>query len=113
MTLSNNPTPTNGQDLNYVTGRTLRRILTAKSSAARGRIAARLIKNNVALVDLSPAQVARLVEAYSSDVSVALGRSGTRGPRQRTVDRIVRRYGADALLRALDAYTAPQAVAAR
>jgi hypothetical protein len=110
--VSNTPTRPNGQALNFLSGNALRRYLHGKTAGERARIAARLIDNKVAFADLSPAQVARLVEAHPGSVSVALGHAGTRGPHQRTLDRIVKRYGADTLLRALDRCTAPQPLVA-
>jgi hypothetical protein len=96
----------NGQAINVLDGTALRRRLHSRGPKARARLAAWLINNNVAFVDLSQAQVARLVRANPGAVSAALGHSGVRGPRQSTIDRIIDRYGADTLLRALDRTTA-------
>jgi hypothetical protein len=102
----------NGQVLTIITGPVLRRLLHGKSPQERARVVAQLIRLNVAFEDLSPAQIARLAEANQGAVSVALGHAGTRGPRRRTLERLVKRYGPDVLMRALDQATAPQRIAA-
>jgi hypothetical protein len=93
-------------------GPALRRLLRSKSPGERARIVAQLIRLNVVFKDLSPAQIARLAEVNQGAVSVALGHAGTRGPRPRTIDRLIHKYGADALLRGIDRITAPHSVAA-
>jgi hypothetical protein len=109
MRSSNGP---NGQAIHVLTGLGLRRMLRGKSPRARAEIVARLIRYNVSFTDLSPAQLARLCEANPGAVSVARGNAGTRGPRTGTLDRLLRKYGPDVLMRALDRVTAPQHVAA-
>ena len=75
-------------------------------------LAANLIAHKVSFSDLSQAQVARLVQVNSGNVSRALGRAGRRGAQQRTLDHLIRRYGTDTLMRALDRATAPSMQAA-
>jgi hypothetical protein len=58
------------------------------------------------------AQSAKLCDVDPQYVNVALGRKGSRGPHKKTIDRLIKRYGADALLKGLDRYTAPTTVAA-
>jgi hypothetical protein len=110
-----NRTGPNGQvtePLHLLDGPTLRRMLQGKGSAARAEVAARLIKHKATLTDLSPAQVARLCGATPAGVSNALGRRGSRGPHAKTINTLVKRYGPDTLMRALDSATAPSLQAA-
>jgi hypothetical protein len=111
---SHNQSTSNGQGsvVNVLTGRALRRMLRGKSSQERARVVAQLIRHNVSFVDLSPAQVARLCEANPGAVSIALGNAGKRGPRTSTLDALVRKHGADVLLRAVNRATAPSRIAA-
>ena len=106
------PVKQNGRPLNLLSGATLRRMLHGRAPHERAQLVAQLVGRDVAFVELSAAQIARLVEANPSAVSVAHGHRGTRGPRQRTVDRIVKRYGAEALMKVLDRATAPHPIAA-
>src|SRR5262245_41267261 len=85
-----------------LSGKALQSLVRGKSPQARARIAAAMTAQGVSVYDLSAAQNARLCEANAGAVSVALGHSGKRGPRRRTIDRVIRRYGADALMRGLD-----------
>jgi hypothetical protein len=108
-----NPTRSNGQAVvNTLTGEALRRLLHGKSAKGRAWLAANLIAHKVSFSDLSQAQVARLVRVNSGNVSRALGRAGRRGAQQRTLDHLIRRYGTDTLMRALDRATAPSMQAA-
>jgi hypothetical protein len=103
----------NGQAVNVLNGPALRRMLHGKTSTERAQIAAQLIEHRVGFVDLSPAQVARLVDTNPGCVSIVLGHAGTRGPRNKTIERLVKKYGPDVLMRALDqATTPPQQIAA-
>jgi hypothetical protein len=86
-------------------------MLHGKTPVERARIVAQLIKYSVEFVDLSPAQIARLANVNPGAVCVALGHAGKRGPHDRTLDRLIRRYGANTLMRALDRATAPQIAA--
>jgi hypothetical protein len=108
---SHNRSKPNGQGsvVNVLSGHTLRRLLWGKTPAERARICAQLLEHNVNFADLLPAQVARLCEANPSAVTVALGHAGKRGPHQRTLDHLVKRYGPAVLTRALDQVTAPEA----
>jgi hypothetical protein len=106
-----NRSRSNGQVVNVLNGNALRRMLRGKAPGERARIAAQLLQYHVEFVDLSAAQIARLVNVNPGAVSVALGHAGVRGPHTRTIDRLIRRYGADALLRGLDRATAPQIAA--
>jgi hypothetical protein len=87
-------------------------LLHGKSPQERARIVARLIKYNVSFVDLSPAQLARLAAANPGAVSIELGNAGKRGPRDSTLNHLIKRYGPDVLMRAVDRATAPTRVAA-
>jgi hypothetical protein len=109
---THNQSGPNGQALTIITGPALRRLLHGKTPCERARIVARLFQRSVAFEDLSPAQIARLCEANPGTVSVALGHAGTRGPRQRTINHLVNKYSAEALIMAFDRATAPHAVAA-
>lgn len=88
------------------------RALRGKPPSTRARLAADLVRGKVTLVNLTPSQAARLCTVNVGNVSVALGNRGKRGPRDRTIDKVVRRYGADALMRGLDRATSPQRIAA-
>jgi hypothetical protein len=90
----------------------LRRVLRGKSSKERARLVTLLIERKVVFKDLSPAQLARLCEANPGAVSVELGHAGRRGPRDSTLDRLIKKYGPDVLMRAVDRATAPTQVAA-
>jgi hypothetical protein len=111
---SNNRSGSNGQGLvvNVLTGRALGRALRGKSPKERACLVALLIERKVAFEDLSPAQVARLCKANSGAVSVMLGHAGKRGPRDSTLNHLIKRYGANTLMRAVDRLTAPTRVAA-
>jgi hypothetical protein len=102
----------NGQVVTYLAGPVLCRMLRGKSPQARARLVARLLKLGVTFQNLSAAQLARLCEANPGAVSAALGNVGSRGPRDRTIDHLVKKYGADAIMRAVDRATAPQRIAA-
>jgi hypothetical protein len=82
-------------------------MLWGKSPRERADIVAQLFRHNVSLENLSSAQLSRLCAANQGNVTVALGHAGTR-----TVDRIVKKYGFDVLMRALDRATAPSRAAA-
>jgi hypothetical protein len=97
----------NGQPITVLTGRVLRRMLRGKSPHERADIVVQLLRHNVSLADLSPAQLSRLCEVNQGAVSVALGHAGTR-----VLDRFIKKYGPNVLMRALDRVTAPQHVAA-
>jgi hypothetical protein len=53
-----------------------------------------------------------LCAANPGTVAIALGHRGARGPQQRTIDRLGRKYGPDVLMKVLDGLTAPQQQAA-
>ena len=106
------PTRPNGQAFNLLTGPALRRALHGKSATERAAIAAKLFQYSVNLAGLSCAQLARLCGAHESGVCIALGRRGVRGPHNRTVVRLVKKYGAPTLLQALDYATTPHLAAA-
>jgi hypothetical protein len=106
---SHNRSTANGQGsvVNVLTGRALHRALRGKSPKERACLAALLIERKVALEDLSPAQVARLCGANPGAVSVELGNAGKRGPRDSTLNHLIKRYGANTLMRAVDRATTP------
>jgi hypothetical protein len=111
---ANNRSGSNGQGrtVYVLSGRALRRLLHGKTSAARARICANLVRYNIEVTDLSASQLARLCAVNPGQVSVALGHAGLRGPRDSTLDRLIRKYGPDTLLRAVDRATTPTQVAA-
>jgi hypothetical protein len=101
-----------GSVVNVLTGRALRRTLRGKSPKERACLVALLIERKVAFEDLSPAHLARLCGANPGAVSVMLGHAGKRGPRNSTIDRLIKRYGPDTLMRAVERITVPTRVAA-
>ena len=107
-----NPSRPNGQAFNFVSGSALSRLLRGKSPQERAAIIAQLIRHDVAVVGLLAVQGARLGRVSPTDVSIALGRVGKRGPHEKTVTHLVKRYSADALMRAVDRITSPIRVAA-
>jgi hypothetical protein len=86
----------------------LPRMLRGATPAKRAWIAARLAHGEWVLVDPLAAQMARACGVNASHVSAALGRRGSRGPHSKTLAKLVRRYGADTLLAAVDRATAPR-----
>ena len=84
----------------------------ASRRAWRARLAADLVRGDVVVVGPTQTQAARLCAVNVGGVSTALGHRGKRGPRDRTIDRLVRRFGVEPLMRGLDRATAPQRVAA-
>jgi hypothetical protein len=97
----------NGQRPVLASGRNLRRLLRGKKAATRARVAAMLVTGEYQLVRPLPTQAARLVGVNPGRVSSALGNVGQRGPRNTTIDRLIAKYGAEAILRGLDRATAP------
>jgi hypothetical protein len=95
-----------------IDGQALRRALHGRPPAWRAKLAAEMVRGTVVVGLLSPAQAARLCATNPGSVSVALGNRGRRGPRDRTIDRLIRRFGVEPLMRGLDRATAPQRVAA-
>jgi hypothetical protein len=90
-----------------VSGRELRRMLRGASPATRAEIAARLARGLLVLVDPLPSHIARMCSVNPGRLTAALGRRGSRGPHSKTLAKLVRRYGADTLLAAVDRATAP------
>jgi hypothetical protein len=83
-------------------------MLTGKSNKQKAAIVADFINGVYELVGpLSQEQWARLGDVPPTYVVTALGHTGRRGARKRTLDRLVRKYGPATLLRALDRATAP------
>jgi hypothetical protein len=101
----------NGQAITFVSGLALRRLLRGRSPKERARIAAMLVTNGVAVIDLSPVQAARLAGVEPAYLTDALGHRGSRGPRDKTIDHLLKHYGAATLMRAVDRATAPQIAA--
>jgi hypothetical protein len=95
-----------------VDGPTLRRVLRGRPPFWRARVAADLVRGQIVVSALTPSQAARLCIVHVGNVSVALGTRGSRGPRDKTIDKVVRRFGVEPLMRGLDRATAPQRVAA-
>jgi hypothetical protein len=89
----------------------LSRALRRRPASWRARLAAEMVLGGVVVGRLTTTQAARLCNVNVGNVSVALGHKGKRGPHDRTLDRLVRKYGLETLMRALDRATAP-AVAA-
>jgi hypothetical protein len=105
-----NRSRSNGQA--FLSGSVLRRLLHGKPPQERARVAAAIINHGVAVTELSPAQVARLVDVGPAYLTDALGHRGSRGPRNKTINHLLKHYGPNVLMRALDRATAPHAVAA-
>jgi hypothetical protein len=95
-----------------IPGRVLQRWLRGQPPHSRAEIAAALVRGEYRLVDPLQVQAARLCDVDPQYVNTALGRNGSRGPHKRTIDRVIKKYGVDALMRGLDRATAPTAVAA-
>jgi hypothetical protein len=93
--------------LHLITGTVLRRRLRGLTAAQKARLAAFMLEGDATFTGLSQTQMARLVGVPSNMVGIARGHAGIRGVRQSTVDGLVRKYGADRLMSALDRYTAP------
>ena len=108
------PTTTrpNGSATTFLAGADLRHALWGKSAKERAQIAAHLVDKSVTLGGLTAAQASRLCGVSQCDVTAARGRAGSHGARDKTVERLAKKYGAETLTRALDRATAPQCVAA-
>jgi hypothetical protein len=87
-------------------------LLHGKPPQERARVAAAIVNHGVAVTELSPAQVARLVDVGPAYLTDALGHRGSRGPHNKTINHLLKHYGPDVLMRALDRVTAPRVVAA-
>jgi hypothetical protein len=107
-----NPSHRNGQAITFLSGPVLRRLLHGKPPQERARVAAAIVNHGVAVTELSPAQVARLVDVGPAYLTDALGHRGSRGPHKKTLNHLLKHYGPDVLMRALDRVTAPQRIAA-
>jgi hypothetical protein len=92
----------NGHVLNVVTGRALSRMLRGKAPRERAAVIAQLIEHDVAVVGLLATQGARLAGISSTEICVALGHNGSRGPHRKTIERLVETYGLPTLMKALD-----------
>jgi hypothetical protein len=91
-----------------VTSAELSRMLRGKPPKQRGVIASHFTNGIYVLVGpYSPAQAAALCRVHGTYVVIARGRSGCRGPRVRTIDRVVRKFGVAPLMAGLDRATAP------
>jgi hypothetical protein len=101
------PAPTEVSTAIPVTGRDLRRLLRGASPTLRACVAADFAVGWRVLVDPLPTQAARLCGVNVSRVSAVLGNVGKRGPRASTIDRVIRKYGAEPLLKGIDRATAP------
>jgi hypothetical protein len=88
-------------------GRILARWLRGQPPHSRAEIAATLVRGEYRVADLLQVQAARLCDVDPQYVNTALGRNGSRGPHKRTIDRVIKKYGVDALMRGLDRATAP------
>jgi hypothetical protein len=107
-----NRSRSNGQAVTFLSGSVLRRLLHGKPPQERARVAAAIVNHGVAVTELSPAQVARLVDVGPAYLTDALGHRGSRGPHNKTINHLLKHYGPDVLMRALDRVTAPRVVAA-
>jgi hypothetical protein len=101
----------NGHAITFISGPALRRLLRGRSPKERARIAAMLVKHGVAIIELSPVQAARLVGVEPAYLTGPLGHRGSRGPRDKTINHLLKHYGAETLMRAVDRATAPQIAA--
>jgi hypothetical protein len=91
-----------------VTWAELRRMLRGKSNKQKGAIAALFTDGTYVLVGPPPqAASARFCRVHPTYVVIARGRSGSQGPRVRTIDRVVRKFGIAPLMAGLDHATAP------
>jgi hypothetical protein len=91
-----------------VTWAELRRMLRGKSNKQKGAIAALFTDGTYVLVGRpSPAASARFCRVHPTYVVIARGRSGSQGPRVRTIDKVVRKFGVAPLMAGLDRATAP------
>jgi hypothetical protein len=94
------------------TGRELSRVLRRRPASWRARHAAGMVRGEVVVGELTQTQAAHLCRVNVGNVSVALGNKGKRGPRDRTIDKVVKRYGVGPLMAGCDRATAPTSVAA-
>jgi hypothetical protein len=92
----------------YVTGDALRAALRGKSAPDRARIAARLASGSHILIEPLASQVAKLCNVDGR----TLGKGGRRGVRPGTIDKVIRKYGLDAILRGCDRAITPTMQAA-
>jgi hypothetical protein len=83
-------------------------MLRGKPPKQRGVIASHFTNGTYELVGTpAPADTARFCRVHPTYVVIARGRSGRQGPRVRTIDRVVRKFGVAPLMAGLDRATAP------
>jgi hypothetical protein len=70
-------------------------------------VGAKLVTGEFAYVSPTPAQAARIVGTTAQRIHIALGHR-PKPLSDARIDRLIARVGADAIMRALDRYTAPR-----
>jgi hypothetical protein len=90
-----------------ITARELRQLLHGRSNRFRATVAANLVTGNLRPERPSPVQAARLCDVNVGYVTVALGITRKRSPSDETIDRVVEKFGIEALMRGCDRATAP------
>jgi hypothetical protein len=88
-------------------GRNLKRLVHGKSARERAKAAAMLVTGEFVYHSPTVAQAARLCGVAASRVHAALGHA-PKPPSDAKIDRMIRKFGADAIMRGLDRYTAPR-----
>jgi hypothetical protein len=110
MTVASSTIPVSARTPIPVTSAALRRMLTGKTNKQKAAIAACFTNGTCVFAGpYSQEQAARLCDVPPTYVVTAVGHSGRRGARNRTIDRLVRKYSGATLMRALDRATAPNA----
>jgi hypothetical protein len=95
-----------------ITGCELRQLIHGKGNRFRGAAAAAAVRGTLRVESYSPVQAARLFDVGVGYVTAALGSTVKRGPRDSTIEKInkvVRRFGVDALMAGCHRATAPHA----
>jgi hypothetical protein len=90
-----------------ITGRELRQLIHGKGNRFRGAAAAQAVIGTVRVESYSPVQAARLFDVNVGYVTAALGTTRKRVPSDEAIDRVVERFGIEALMRGCDRATAP------
>src|SRR5262245_24748304 len=105
------PTPTSAAQLSATntaatpkqiraSGRNVKKLLHGKTPRERAKVGAKLVTCEFAYVNPTPAQAARIVGTTAQRIHAALGHQ-PKPPSDTKIDRIIARYGADAIMRGL------------